>query len=95
MRYGAGALAELPDVCAEAGIERPMLVATRRGAASVGPLPVVGVYDDVRPNVPVETVREAAALAADLGAFTLAEAWGDGGGFPFAPWIGFSYVFGQ
>ena len=68
MRYGSGALAELPDVCAEAGIERPMLVATRRGAASVGPLQVVGVYDGVRPHVPVETVREAAALAADLGA---------------------------
>jgi maleylacetate reductase len=68
MRYGAGALAELPDVCAEAGIERPMLVATRRGAASVGPLQVVGVYDGVRPHVPVETVREAAALAAELGA---------------------------
>lgn len=68
MRYGAGSLVELPDVCAEAGIERPMLVATRRGAASIGPLPVVGVYDGVRPHVPLETVREAAALATELGA---------------------------
>jgi len=68
MRYGAGSLVELPDVCAEAGIERPMLVATRRGAASVGSLPVVGVYDGVRPHVPVETVREAAWLAVELAA---------------------------
>jgi maleylacetate reductase len=41
-------------------------VTTRRGAASAGGLPVVGVYDGVRPHVPVETVREAAALARDL-----------------------------
>ena len=68
MRYGAGSLSELSDVCLEAGIERPMLVATRRGAVSAGPLPVVGVYDGVRPHVPVETVREAAELAAGLDA---------------------------
>jgi maleylacetate reductase len=43
-------------------------VTTRRGAASVGDLPVVGVYDGVRPHVPVETVREAAALARELDA---------------------------
>ena len=77
MRYGAGSLSELPDVCAEAGIERPMLVATRRGAASLGALPVVGVYDGVRPHVPVETVREAAAVAAELDADALV---GVGGG---------------
>jgi maleylacetate reductase len=33
----------------------------------VGELPVVGVYDGVRPHVPVETVRDAAALAISLG----------------------------
>ncbi len=77
MRYGAGSLSELPDVCAEAGIERPMLVATRRGAASLRALPVVGVYDGVRPHVPVETVREAAAVAAELDADALV---GVGGG---------------
>ena len=77
MRYGAGALSELAEVCAEAGIERPMLVTTRRGAASVGPLPVVGVYDGVRPHVPVETVREAAARAEELDADGLV---GMGGG---------------
>jgi maleylacetate reductase len=77
MRYGAGSLSELSDVCEEAGIERPMLVATRRGAASVGPLPVVGVYEGVRPHVPVETVREAALRAAELDADGLV---GVGGG---------------
>jgi len=66
MRFGAGSLSELAEVCAEADIERPLLVTTRRGAASVGPLPVVGVYDGVRPHVPVETVREAAAQASEL-----------------------------
>ncbi len=34
-------------------------------------------------------------LAADLGAFTAPEVWGGGNGFPFAPWLGFSYVFGR
>ena len=77
MRFGAGSLGELPDVCAEAGIERPLLVATRRGAAAVGALPVVGVYDGVRPHVPLETVREAAALAMELDADGLV---GVGGG---------------
>ena len=39
---------------------------TARGAASIPALPVVGVYDGVRSHVPAETVREAAALAAEL-----------------------------
>ena len=65
MRYGAGSLEELAEVCAETGIERPLLVTTRRGAASAGELPVVGVYDGVLPHVPVETVREAAARATE------------------------------
>jgi maleylacetate reductase len=43
-------------------------VTTRRGAASAHAraLTVAGVYDGVRPHVPAETVREAAALAAEL-----------------------------
>jgi maleylacetate reductase len=45
-----------------------VLVTTRRGAASVAGLPVVGVYDGVRPHVPVETVGEAQALAVELDA---------------------------
>jgi maleylacetate reductase len=68
VRFGVGSLEELPDVCSEAQVARPMLVASRRGAAAVGPLPVVGVYDGVRPHVPVETVREAASLARELDA---------------------------
>ena len=68
MRYGAGSITELEGVYAEAGIERALLVTTRRGAASVGELPVVGVYDGVRPHVPIETVREAAARVVDLDA---------------------------
>lgn len=63
MRYGAGSLSELGDVLEEAEITRALLVATRRGAAAVGELPVAGVYDGVHPHVPVETVREAASLA--------------------------------
>ncbi len=66
MRYGAGSITELAGVYAEAGIERALLVTTRRGAASVGKLPVVGVYDGVRPHVPIETVREAAARVVDV-----------------------------
>ncbi len=66
MRYGAGSLCELADVCAEAGIERPLLVTTRRGARDAGTLPVVGLYDGVRPHVPIETVRAAAGRATEL-----------------------------
>jgi maleylacetate reductase len=65
-RFGAGALTELGEVLAEVGIARAMLVASGRGAAAAGPLPVVGAYAGVRPHVPVETVREAAALAVEL-----------------------------
>jgi maleylacetate reductase len=65
-RFGAGALTELADVCAEVGITRAMLVATRRGAAGVSGLPVASVYDGVLPHVPVETVREAALRAREL-----------------------------
>jgi len=60
VRFGAGSLVELADVCGEAGITRPFLVCSRRGAAAVGSLPVVGTFDGVRPHVPVETVRQAA-----------------------------------
>ena len=65
-RFGAGSLADLPDVLDELGIERALLVGSRRGVAATGGLPVVGVYDGVRSHVPVETVREAAALAREL-----------------------------
>ena len=65
-RFGAGAVNELGDLCAELGIERPLLVATARGAASVAGLPVVGVYDAVRPHAPVETVRAVAERAREV-----------------------------
>lgn len=68
VRFGAGALAELGAVCSEAGIARPLLVGTRRGTASATRLPVVGTFAGVLPHAPVETVREAAALARALGA---------------------------
>ena len=63
IRFGAGSVADLADVCSEAGIARPLLVASRRGAEAAGALPAVATYDGVRPHVPVETVRDAAALA--------------------------------
>ena len=62
VRFGAGSLADLAEVCAEAGIAKPLLVASHRGAESAKGLPVVGVYDGVRPHVPVETVHAAAAV---------------------------------
>jgi maleylacetate reductase len=68
IRFGMGALEELADVCDEAGISRPLLVATRRGAAAAPELPVVGRFDGVLPHVPVETVRDAATLARQVDA---------------------------
>jgi maleylacetate reductase len=41
-------------------------VTTRRGSAAARGLPVAGVYDGVRTHVPVETVRDVAALAREL-----------------------------
>ena len=63
IRFGAGSIGELADVCSEAGISRPLLVASRRGASAAASLPVVAAYGGVRPHAPVETVLEAAALA--------------------------------
>lgn len=68
IRFGSGSLGELADVCEEAGITRPLLVASRRGAAAAVGLPVIATYDGVRPHVPVETVREAVALVRERGA---------------------------
>ena len=68
IRFGAGSLEELAGVCRDAVIARPLLVASRRGAAAGAGLPVVGAFDGVRPHVPVETVEEAAALVRANGA---------------------------
>jgi maleylacetate reductase len=63
-RFGAGSIAELGAVAAELGLGRLLLVTSRRGAALASRLPVAAVYDGVRSHAPVETVAEAAALAA-------------------------------
>jgi maleylacetate reductase len=61
-RFGPGTLAELGDVAAELGLERLVLVTTRRGAEAGAGLPVAGLYAGVRTHVPVETVSEAAEV---------------------------------
>jgi maleylacetate reductase len=68
IRFGAGAIGELGDVANELGLERLLLVTTRRGANAVADLPIVGVYDGVRSHVPVETVHVATDRAGALGA---------------------------
>lgn len=62
IRFGAGALDSVGEVADELGLKRLVLVASGRGAALAGRLPVAAVYDGVRPHAPVETVREAAAV---------------------------------
>ena len=68
IRFGAGTLQQLDEVCAAVGVQRPLLVTTARGARSAEGLSLVGLYDGVRPHVPIETVREVAALAESLAA---------------------------
>jgi maleylacetate reductase len=62
-RFGAGSLAELKDVADEVGVQRLLLVTSRRAASLAGRLPVAAVYDGVRRHVPAETVIEAADAA--------------------------------
>lgn len=71
VRFGWGALAEVPDVAAEIGAERPLLVATRRGAEQARGLSFAGVYDGVRSHVPAETVDAASHAAEEAGADAL------------------------
>jgi maleylacetate reductase len=68
IRFGPGALARLPDVCHVLGVERPLLVTTRRGAAGAADLPVVGIFDGVRPHVPVATVLACTEVVLGLAA---------------------------
>lgn len=35
-RFGAGALAQLPEVCEALGVRKPLLVTTPRGATAAG-----------------------------------------------------------
>ena len=67
-RFGWGALADLPDVAAEAGLDRLVLVTSRRGREQARDLRFAAVYDGVRPHVPVETVDEAVRVVRDAGA---------------------------
>ena len=62
-RFGAGSIEALDEVCAEVGIERPLLVTSRRGAALANGHAFVGVFDGVASHAPAPTVQEATALA--------------------------------
>lgn len=66
VRFGAGSFGSLGEVAAELGVRRLLVVTTRRGAEAATGLAVSGVFAGVRPHVPVESVREAAALAREL-----------------------------
>jgi maleylacetate reductase len=70
IRIGPGSITGLRDVLAEVGVTRALLVTSRRGAVTAErlALPVAGVFDGVRPHVPVETVLAATACALDTGA---------------------------
>jgi maleylacetate reductase len=68
IRFGAGSLEELSDVCEELAVSRPLLVSSRRTAAAIGALPVVGAFDGVRSHVPVESVHEAVAVVESVDA---------------------------
>ena len=70
IRVGPGSIGKLGEILAEVGIARPLLVTTRRGAVTAERLglPVVAVFDGVRPHVPAETVQAAAARAVEVGA---------------------------
>ena len=61
-RFGWGALAELPDVLAEIGLERPVVVTTKRGRAQAAGIAASAVFDGVRPHVPVASVDDAARV---------------------------------
>jgi maleylacetate reductase len=67
-RFGAGALADLPDVLAALEVERPLVVTSRRGAETASAIPRAPVYAGVRRHAPVETVGEAVAAARAAGA---------------------------
>ena len=68
IRFGPGSLSQLGEVLSELGVDRALLVTTRRGARAVAAyeLPVVGVFDGVRPHVPVETPEEPTPVGAEV-----------------------------
>ena len=63
LRFGAGAIDALPELADALGLQRLVLVTSRRGAALAERLPVVAVYDGVRPHAPLPTVDEAVSAA--------------------------------
>jgi alcohol dehydrogenase class IV len=68
VRFGWGALEELPATAEEVGVERPLLVSTRRGSEQARGLSFAGVFDGVRSHVPAETVDAAVHAVEDAGA---------------------------
>jgi maleylacetate reductase len=67
-RFGAGSLADLPDVLAALEVERPLVVTTRRGAETAAAVPNAALYAGVRRHAPVDTVPAAVAQARSVGA---------------------------
>jgi maleylacetate reductase len=63
IRFGAGALAELPALLGDLALERPVVVTSRRGTALADHVPAVGVFDGVRRHAPMQTVEAAVAQA--------------------------------
>ncbi len=70
IRIGPGSISRLGDLLAEVGVRRALLVTSGRGAVAAERLglPVAGVFDGVRPHVPVETVQSAVTRAVEVGA---------------------------
>lgn len=66
-RFGWGALVLLPELMSEAGVERPALITSKRGAAQA-PGSFVEVFDGVLPHVPAHTVEDAAQVVLESGA---------------------------
>jgi maleylacetate reductase len=63
LRFGAGALADLPELLSGLEIARPFVVTTHRGAETAAAIPAAAVYAGVRRHAPIETVAEAVSQA--------------------------------
>jgi maleylacetate reductase len=68
IRFGTGSVDSVGEVADELGLERLVLVTSRRGAALAERLPTVATYDGVRSHAPVPTIEEAARVAFDADA---------------------------
>jgi len=62
VRFGTGTIADVAEVAAEAGITRPVLVATRRGVRQASQVERVATFDGVLPHAPVETIEAARTI---------------------------------